>query len=744
MRALFLLLLSGPCWGATSVTIARPAIAKAGVSGSITLTVVVTGPAGTGLWTHVSGPGTATFGTPTATSTTYTAPTRSTTSADYVVQFAYTNSDGVTTAQAHVGTVLVDSIDVVVLPSGTATDIAINANLGPLTRWGSSPWPYFDLADRALIDSIVTAALANPPILGTSTSGTSAMTCTGFAYCTLLGTGTSYATQLVVGDAVIVTWDSVDGANTGRLMTSVRAIADGTHLTLESFTVQIDLPTAGRVYLFPATTATFNPFWWGYNAGAGSNSWNFYDVTLATYRLFYRTGVLSYLTQARQMADYWWQWAIDHGRTGLTARALATQSQYLRALDGKSERFPDLYALAAYNIAKWPAPSSLLGFAFDARESGYSTWFVALGAMADPNSGRHTSYCNALVANIPGWTTWQQPAGYWSEDLWSFGGYPYKPPGTSPWRTDIPIHGLQAAYDALYDTSTAGCNNRTLAATTLPTIAKAVEWTYNAGRSNPTLGGNGGVFYDAEFENIGQLPLTVTGTFSVALSSASVVGVGSSALSQLSCNGTRYIAFLNSLTVYRVASCLDNTHFTLTSAFGTQGEVANLVASTALGANIATSACPSTAAHCWDVAPPAGDRNLTRLMSGMTGWLYYHTGNLAYRIWGDAWFSNAFGGPAAGPGQGGACGGPGCDGVETDWKGALPSCAIDPTVYCNILENYAGGNVYFYLGKNHGQTSGAPGSPNYLAYRVMTPAPASLPIPSVVSGRVVTRNSVIR
>src|SRR5262249_25259444 len=159
-----------------------------------------------------------------------------------------------------------------------------------------------------------------------------------------------------------------------------------------------------------------------------------------------------------------------------------------------------------------------------------------LGAMSDPDSTRHAAYCSTLESMVPSWTTWQQPAGFWSEDLYSYNdGYPYVPPGSSPWRTDIPIHGLQAAYDVMIETSSAGCNNTGMADTTLSTITKAVEWTYNTGRADPRSGGNGGVYYESNYESLGQAPLTVSGTVSVNLGSTSVTGSGTSFLTQLSC-----------------------------------------------------------------------------------------------------------------------------------------------------------------------------------------------------------------
>src|SRR5437867_4945490 len=152
------------------------------------------------------------------------------------------------------------------------------------------------------------------------------------------------------------------------------------------------------------------------------------------YRLYYRTGITDYQTYARQFADYWWQWAIDHGRTSIVPRAAALQSQFIRALDGKPERLPDLQKLVAYYAAPEQFyityPHDANGRNFDAREAGYATWFTALGALSDSDPARHSNYCNWLATRTASWNTWQHADGYFPEDLYSVSsGYVYKTPG---------------------------------------------------------------------------------------------------------------------------------------------------------------------------------------------------------------------------------------------------------------------------------------------------------------------------
>jgi hypothetical protein len=674
-------------------------------------------------WQQLSGPAISPLMNRTVANSSFTPPLAGT----YAIQLTATDALGRSSvASIRVGAVATDADGRVITDNPT-----LDRLLGPLTRSGTSPWPYYDIAEKALGDTIAAASLANPPALGAAFTGTVQITS---APGLLIGTGTLFTSEFVSNAGcggntqVIIAWNTVDGSGTGRHFDTIASVVDDTHATLCTYQNQIDLGSGLSFYRLPATTAHFQPSWWGIGAGNGTgNNWNYYDVCLSLYRLYYRTGLTKYLTQAGQFADIWWEWAIDHGRAGIPPRVAGLQGQFVRALDGHAERLPDLQTMAnnylPAGVLHVQFPHDLKGTAFDAREAGYATWYQALGALADTDSSRHATYCSNLRAIVPLWSTWQQPDGYWSEDLYSLSsGYVYKTPGASPWRTDIPIHGLQAAYDALIDTTDADCNNPILAATTLTAITDAVSWTYNAGRSDPLHGGNGGVYYDAAFETNGQLPLTVAGTVSVNVGSTSVTGVGTSFTSVFGSTGAKYIGFDSTRTIYKVINSANDTHLTITPAFGSQGEVSNLSGDNYAGASQASTACSSTAAFCWDGGiwppfPPNGDRNLVRLMPGITGWLYNATGTARYKAWGDNWFSTAYGGPADGPGGLAACGGPRCDGQETDWIGALPSCALGNPVPCSRAGNFPE-NVYHFLGKNFGQGSGAPAAQTHLAYRL--------------------------
>jgi hypothetical protein len=232
------------------------------------------------------------------------------------------------------------------------------------------------------------------------------------------------------------------------------------------------------------------------------------------------------------------------------------------------------------------------------------------------------------------------------------------------------------------------------------------------------------------------------GTVSVNLGSTLVTGVGTSFTTAFTCNSQDYIGFNTTRSVYLVTSCADNTHLTISPVFGNQGEVGNISGSTideapqnltGPGAN----ACgTSLATFCeWGGAGIAApDRNLTRLMPGMTAWLYNQTGDSQYLIWADEWFSAAFGGPASGLGSDtringplvapSQCAGPACDGYVIDWIGSLRDCAS------NAPPCVSGGNP-FNLAKNYAEGPGVPGSDNELAWRlgpIAGPTTRMLPI----------------
>ena len=101
-------------------------------------------------WSQVSGPTDANIENSTSVSTTATGLSEF---GSYV--FRLTASDGSAFSQKDfkIGAVITDDNDIV-----QVTDPAIQLVLGPVTRWGTSPWPWFDMTERAVADVLDPAA----------------------------------------------------------------------------------------------------------------------------------------------------------------------------------------------------------------------------------------------------------------------------------------------------------------------------------------------------------------------------------------------------------------------------------------------------------------------------------------------------------------------------------------------------------------------------------------------------------
>ena len=589
---------------------------------------------------------------------------------------------------------------------------AIQNNLiGPLIPYGSSPWVYGDLANKGTVDYMVPIALAEAPVLGTALAGTFS-----FAGGNTLNTTADLRTPLSGQQYIVVAWNSVDGAGTGRLICPISSVTASTVVCSENESEPNFSGITGYIYsTTPDSHGCFPANCW--TAENPSQVWNYYDVAIALYRLYYRTGNAQYLTWARQFADIQWQWVLDHGYRTVSPRAGAFVSQFFRAGEGHSERLPGLYNWISITVPSWATNGDL-------RESGYTLWDIALGAKVDTNATRHAQYCSWLSTYTASpWIANQNADGSWSENEFalnaSYVSAPksFTPPfqyQAAPWREAINIKSLEAAYESLNDTTAQGCNNPTLAANTLTSITKAVTWQNNYGRDSS----NRGDYYEVNSQSNDQQSVSpAAGTVSVNVSSTSILGVGTNWQSSGYCDGTHFIGIFTTRTVYKIASCLDNTHATTTVAFGLYGEVSNVSGSQFGIAPAASTSCNSSATYCYT---GTGDRNLTRTNCGGIGWLYAQTLNVTYKAWGDECYSATLGGPTAGLTSAANLGsfvlpaaGPSADGLVTDVVASAANCT-DTSNVPPCLFGVSFGN----LGKNYGEAFGAPGIDNYLAWRL--------------------------
>lgn len=608
-----------------------------------------------------------------------------------------------------------------------------NSLLGPLIPHGNSPWLFGDLAETAVANNMAPAALAEAPALGAALPGT--VSWTGGSVITT----TADLRGPLTGKAwVAFAWNSIDGPGTGRALCPISSVS-ATSITCSENMFE---PASSGVtaYLLPPPDS----HGWDFNSWAAESpsvTWNYYDVCIGLYRLYYRTGITTYQTQARAYADITWQWTLDHGYRFVSPRAASMISQYYRALDGHSERFPGLYNWMVTIVRLWADPSA--SPAIDNREAGYALWDVALGAKTDPDTTRHAQYCSWLSQYTTTWNTVQSADGGWGEFEYALNPSYVSAPAAftapfvyegAPWRIAINIKAMQAAYESLSDTSAQGCNNPTLAASTLATIKKAVTWQNAYGRDTR----NRGIFYELASQSNDQATVyPAAGTVSISVGSATLTGSGTNWQTAGYCDGTHFIGLNAPRTVYKIASCSSNTAATLSVPFGLYGESSNVSGSAIATAPAASALCGgSLAAWCYN---GSGDRNLTRTMCGDMGWVYGITLDAAYKAMTDECLSATLGGPTSGLTTAAnigsfvlPCSGPACDGLVNDTVAAAANCDTQPApcVY--------GSYLYSNLGKNFGEAFGAPGIDNALAWSALPPSGPAPPPPPPPSPPVIT------
>lgn len=617
----------------------------------------------------------------------------------------------------------------------TGLSTAQNNLLGPLTPYGSNPWIFGDLAEKATADNMAPAALALAPMLGTALAGT-----VSHAQGTqTIATTADLTTPLAGQSWVAVAWNTVDGTGTGRALCPIQSVTSTTITCSEN----LFEPNFSGVsaFLLPPPAPPSGLDFQSWTTENPSVVWNYYDVAIGLYRLYYRTLTTTYQTDARAYSDIQWQWVIDHGYRLVAPRAGAMISQFLRASEGLSGRWPGLFNWISLQVPQWANPAA--SPAIDNREAGYVLWDIALGAKNDTDPTRHAQYCTWLGTYVPTWNSVQAPDGSWPEEEYMLNPTFVSAPKTfispflyqgAPWREAINVKAMEAAYESLNDTTSQGCNNPTLATATLTAITNAVTWQNNYGRDTS----NRGIYYEVNSQSDDQDTIAnPPGTVSITLGSTALVGVGASFLS--TCTSDPFIGFNTTRQIYKLASCADDTHATLTVNYGLYGESSNLSASTIALAPAAFSGCHSSATWCFG---SAGDRNLTRTYCGDIGWLYGQTLNSTYLGWTNECLSAQLGGPTAGLTSAAnitsfvlPCTGAACDGYVSDAFTGAANCGdtsnIPPCVY--------GGSLYSNMGKNFGEAFGAPGIDNALGWRLFsTPTSPTItstsPLPSGVVG----------
>lgn len=615
------------------------------------------------------------------------------------------------------------------LPNGTCNTglSAIQNNLlGPLTPTGSNPWTFGDAAEQAVIDNMAPAAIAGAPTLGSALSGTVSWT----AGTQTIATTANLTSALSGISYIVLAWNTVDGNGTGRQICAISGVTS----TTVTCNANLFAPTSSGItaYILSSTPDAHGCTFMCWTAGQPTVSWDYYGAGFGIYRWHYRVGSsdTTYLSYARQYADIYWQWVIDHGYSYPYPRAEgALLSQFFRALEGHTERLPGLYLVVQSAVNNFGQFIQFCPFC-DAREGGYALWSDAIGAKVDTDPTRHAGYCSALTTYSPFWLTILQPDGSIGENAYAentsfvdavkaFMGPPFIYQGT-PWRVAIDSRAMETSYESLNDTSSQGCNNPSIAANVLTAVTNNIIWQHNYGRDTVDRG----TFYEINSQSQDQNSVGGTGTATGTVGSAAIVGVGTNWKTSNACTTTPYIGFQTSgeRQVYKIASCADDTHLTLTTNYGLFSEMSGF---SGVGINFAPSAtggCNSSATYCFG---NAGDRNLTRTQCGAWGWLYNQTLNPTYQAWTNECLSATLGGPTAGMTSAATaqtknlpCSGPDCDGFINDMVASAVNCLASGNI-APCMQNIIG--VYANLGKNFGEAWGAPGIDNALAWRISAP-----------------------
>ncbi len=666
-------------------------------------------------WQQLGGPIAGVFSSRTTASPTFTAPLAGT----YTIQLSACDSTGqcATPALLSAGAVSTDPKAVVV--SGLSP--VMDNLLGPvvIANATANPWPYGDLAEIGVGTNIATTALSSTPQLGTQLPGT-----VSWAPGSVITTTSDLRTPLTGQTYMAIAWDSIDGAGTGRIICPIASVS-ATQVTC-SVNIFVPAGSGKNAYLMPGTDSNGLNFLAWLN-GNPSTIWNYYDVGIALYRLYYRTGNNAFQAQARQFADIHWQWMLDHGYNYPYPRAASMVSQFFRALDGHSERFPGLYTEVGHLVSQWADPSGSPNI--DNRESGYTLWDVALAAKTDADPTRHAQYCTWLNTYVPTWNSVQSADGSWGENEYSLNPSYVSAPKSftppflyegAPWREAINLKAMEASYESLNDTSSQGCNNTSLAGSALAAVKKAEAWVVNYGRDSVDRGD----YYEVNSQSDDQDTVyNPAGTVAINAGSTALAGTGTHWMTAGYCDGLHFVGIQTPRTVYKISSCVSDTSATLSPAFGLYGETVNVSGSAYSVAPSPSTVCNSLATFCLG---STGDRNLTRTGCGAMGWLYYTTGTSMYKNWGDECYSATLGGPSLGPSSGtsigafaATCAGPSCDGFIGDVVAGARDCNAGNSAPC-----IPGSYVFSNLGKNFGEAFGAPGIDNELGWRLGGVAPA--------------------
>jgi hypothetical protein len=543
-------------------------------------------------------------------------------------------------------------------------------------------------------------------------------------------------------------WDAPDGKGTGRMLETAY-IVDDTHMNISSYywlppiaqstNIQYSHPDTGELGIY-----------WNY-VGQPSNNLNYYDVVHALYKLYYRTNLTKYLTEARTFADNWYIYGADQGYYIGRPRSMGYMGMIDRAIDG---HYTIWQALDVY--LSWPSDVTDIlqlttpqpvGYQFDTRETGYQARYVARAAAlfgngdGTPNLSKRAAYCTQLhnvTANVLAST--QDSLGQWETDLYSVnistpaaklnGRF-----GSSPWRDAMSGLALEEAYPIL----AGNCNDPTTAATALKTVIKFANLLHDQGQGTG-FGQFGNINYaSTQYTNIHAYSIAVPGQFVTPLTTGKLSVTEGSPM--VSGSGTNFTAVFSKVghnpvmgvdpafigipaqranpascsVVLPVASVQSDTQLTLSAPWSCAS------ASAIDGAGFGWIGSPAAASNCAILGSLAQtcegipDPSLSHEVHAIWSWLYWQTHDRKYFTWALQSAGTDYGGRGGGPGTPTAPVGPFATGNVGNFLWALPSCGA-PDFAAPPCGGFGAVNS---RGKNYAFSAGAGNANNAFAYLVL-------------------------
>lgn len=591
---------------------------------------------------------------------------------------------------------------------------SIDDLIGPVLSMGSSPWGFYDAVEPAVADALEPYQTTLPTCFSSPLAGTATLTGSEGAW-VLVGSGTSWASQLSVGNQIYIRWDYTSGGY-AYLSYYVNEVTDNTHITLNQY------------YFLPPHDGTFTVikcddsclFWNGTGSAATSN--NFYDAVAGLYRLWKRTNNTDYRDQARSLCDNWVR-INGFGRAIQSPRDAGYEGIAMCAMDTGTLAYWDHLTYQLEYSSKGNPTSDITRTAWlgdwDKREQGYELRATAIVAQYHPDATVRAAYCTRLSNLLTHvWLLHQGVDGRFEEWLGYWNStYPDSPIygvyGTSPWRSiGLSSHALIRAYDACRV-----CNLTYLRLQSLNAITKAAQFWWDKGRTSA----------DGTYYHVGSATITsadnpgknfdgvVTHSQSVSWTSTSrtVTGTSTAFLTDLAVN--EWITAPTDKTAWQVESIESNTSLTLKQPYtgSTRTETYYLRTVSA-----PTSCGPSSPGPCEiDLYDPDG-RNDAVTIPAVFAWLYYTTGDTTWKTRYQRVSGATYGGPADGAGGGDACTGPYCTSYYGNFGAALPKCSENGNVPpCTV--DYG---TFVWRSKQWAMSTGAGRSDNGQAWVVLKDA----------------------